>query len=157
MALSYRCFLLSRFLQNHDNTANNKDFHRRLADIVAKIRKGDFESQIPELDWLIQNGKYVQAAHYYLGVCYLRNKELDKAQVRLLQCHQAKRFYIQSVYYLAVIAIVLGNENVFAEYINEGLDYLKAWDDPTGFKKSVGEAFDKLSKEKTNCPMSYWL
>ena len=77
--------------------------NKRFQNIVAIIRGKDFDSQISELEWFADNGKFVQAAHFYLGICYFFRKELAQALSCFVECYKSKRFYIQSVYYLANI------------------------------------------------------
>ena len=125
--------------------------------IVSTIRNKDFDSQIPDLEWFVNKKTYMQAAHYYLGICHLYRKEYEEARRNFLECYKAKRFYIQSVYSLAVIECLTKNNNQYSSYIREGIDYIIAQEKPSKLCINIKMALESLQKYKDKSKIAFWL
>ena len=140
--------------QQIDNTQQPSycRIYKEFDDIVKVIRTGDFKSQIDNLIKFANSGYFVQSANFYLGVCFFQTANYDIAKRYFIKCHDAKRYYIQSIYYLALIAKISNDQSSLIKIINEGKEYINSLKNKEPLHVSIDEAFGLIMKEDNKIP-----
>lgn len=126
--------------------------YKKFNDIVRIIRTGDFKSQVDNLIKFANSGYFVQSANFYLGVCFFQTANYDFAKRYFIKCRDAKRYYIQSIYYLALIAKISNNQSNLIKIINEGKEYINSLKNKEPLHASIDEAFGLIMKEDNRIP-----
>ena len=113
--------------QGESKTCNNniKDAEIKMSNVVKAIRSACFDAALNDLKWLEKNNFYFYSVTYCFGLFYFVKKDFKIAKSYFEKCYQVKRRFIQSVYYLALIAKYCGDVFEFEKYKSECVSYLE--------------------------------